>query len=150
MRITGLRTVDLRTVDLGFPTSRKLDGSDAMNPDPGYSAASVVITTDDPAIPEGYGFAFTIGRGNDVQVAAIGHCAAMSRVWTPWRSSPTREPSRAPWSTTANCAGRDRRRASSTWRSPPWSTPCGTRTPGTGAHRCGCCSPTWTRSASPT
>jgi L-fuconate dehydratase len=64
--ITGLRTFDIR-----FPTSRELDGSDAMNPDPDYSAAYVVIRTDATDGLEGHGFAFTIGRGNDVQAAAI-------------------------------------------------------------------------------
>jgi L-fuconate dehydratase len=63
-RITSLEALDIR-----FPTSRELDGSDAMNPDPDYSAAYVVLGTDDG--PEGHGFAFTIGRGTDVQVAAI-------------------------------------------------------------------------------
>jgi L-fuconate dehydratase len=56
-------------VDVRFPTSREHDGSDAMNPDPDYSAAYVVLRTDDG--PDGHGFAFTIGRGNDVQAAAI-------------------------------------------------------------------------------
>lgn len=60
----------LATHDLRFPTSQALDGSDAMNADPDYSAAYVIIGTGD-AGPEGHGFAFTIGRGNDVQVAAI-------------------------------------------------------------------------------
>lgn len=64
--ITGLRTYDIR-----FPTSRELDGSDAMNPDPDYSASYVVIGTDAIDGLEGHGFAFTIGRGNDVQTAAI-------------------------------------------------------------------------------
>jgi L-fuconate dehydratase len=64
--ITSLETFDVR-----FPTSRELDGSDAMNPDPDYSAAYVVIGTDAPDGLEGHGFAFTIGRGNDVQAAAI-------------------------------------------------------------------------------
>src|SRR5689334_4965896 len=64
--ITALDTYDVR-----FPTSHELDGSDAMNPDPDYSAAYVVIRTDAPDGLEGHGFAFTIGRGNDVQVAAI-------------------------------------------------------------------------------
>jgi L-fuconate dehydratase len=63
---TGFTTHDVR-----FPTSRDLDGSDAMNPDPDYSAAYLVIGTDDADGLEGHGFAFTIGRGNDVQVAAI-------------------------------------------------------------------------------
>jgi L-fuconate dehydratase len=64
-RITGLRTVDLR-----FPTSASLDGSDAMNPDPDYSAAYVILETDVPGL-EGHGLTFTIGRGNDICVAAI-------------------------------------------------------------------------------
>ncbi len=63
--ITSLATYDVR-----FPTSRELDGSDAMNPDPDYSAAYGVLHTDVPGL-EGHGFAFTIGRGNDVQVAAL-------------------------------------------------------------------------------
>ena len=61
----------LETFDVRFPTSLQLDGSDAMNPDPDYSAAYVVIRTDAGDGLEGHGFAFTIGRGNDVQVAAI-------------------------------------------------------------------------------
>ncbi|MGW4113858.1 enolase C-terminal domain-like protein [Actinosynnema sp. NPDC004786] len=61
----------MATHDIRFPTSLELDGSDAMNPDPDYSAAYVVITTDDPDGHEGHGFAFTIGRGNEVQAVAI-------------------------------------------------------------------------------
>ena len=57
--------------DIRFPTSRFLDGSDAMNPDPDYSAAYLQMITDDPDGVEGHAFVFTIGRGNDVQVAAI-------------------------------------------------------------------------------
>ena len=64
-QITGLRTIDLR-----FPTSAGLDGSDAMNPDPDYSAAYVVLDTDTDGL-EGHGRTFTIGRGNDICVAAI-------------------------------------------------------------------------------
>ncbi len=69
-RVTAVDTYDIR-----FPTSRQLDGSDAMNPDPDYSAAYVVLRTDSDTGrddgPQGHGFTFTIGRGNDVQVAAI-------------------------------------------------------------------------------
>ncbi|MGW3121797.1 L-fuconate dehydratase [Streptomyces sp. NPDC001107] len=65
-RITAVDTYDIR-----FPTSRELDGSDAMNPDPDYSAAYVVLRTGGEDEPEGHGFTFTIGRGNEVQVAAI-------------------------------------------------------------------------------
>ncbi len=64
MKITSLKTHDLR-----FPTSASLDGSDAMNPDPDYSAAYVVLETDGGL--EGHGLSFTIGRGNEVVVAAI-------------------------------------------------------------------------------
>ncbi|MDR7271916.1 L-fuconate dehydratase [Pelomonas saccharophila] len=64
-RITSLRTVDVR-----FPTSQHLDGSDAMNPDPDYSAAYVILETDQPGL-EGHGLTFTIGRGNDICCAAI-------------------------------------------------------------------------------
>jgi len=61
----------LNTLDIRFPTSLQLDGSDAMNPDPDYSAAYVQIVTDATDGVEGHAFVFTIGRGNDVQVAAI-------------------------------------------------------------------------------
>jgi L-fuconate dehydratase len=66
-RIVGLDVLDIR-----FPTSRTLDGSDAMNPDPDYSAAYVVVRTDVPGGPEGHGFTFTIGRGTEVVVSAVG------------------------------------------------------------------------------
>lgn len=65
------RIVDLTTHDIRFPTSRSLDGSDAMNPDPDYSAAYVVLKTDHSAGLEGHGLTFTIGRGNDLCVQAI-------------------------------------------------------------------------------
>jgi len=64
----------LETYDIRFPPSRELDGSDAMNPDPDYSAAYVVLRTDDASGLGGHGFVFTIGRGNDVQTLA---CAAL-------------------------------------------------------------------------
>ncbi|MPY57966.1 L-fuconate dehydratase [Streptomyces spongiae] len=74
MSPTSARVTAVDTYDIRFPTSRELDGSDAMNPDPDYSAAYVVLRTDAAdadGCPEGHGFTFTIGRGNDVQVAAI-------------------------------------------------------------------------------
>lgn len=64
VKITGLTTRDLR-----FPTSLSLDGSDAMNPDPDYSAAYVILETD--GTHEGHGLTFTIGRGNEICIAAI-------------------------------------------------------------------------------
>ncbi|GAA2570664.1 L-fuconate dehydratase [Streptomyces roseoviolaceus] len=71
MSPTPARIIAVDTHDIRFPTSRELDGSDAMNPDPDYSAAYVVLRTDAADGHEGHGFAFTIGRGNEVQVAAI-------------------------------------------------------------------------------
>ncbi|MEY2599302.1 MAG: hypothetical protein RLZZ142_1561 [Verrucomicrobiota bacterium] len=63
--------IDLRIVDVRFPTSLSLDGSDAMNPDPDYSAAYVVLRTDRGDGLEGHGLTFTIGRGTEVVVAAL-------------------------------------------------------------------------------
>ncbi|AQS71394.1 enolase C-terminal domain-like protein [Streptomyces pactum] len=65
------RITDVDVIDIRFPTSRELDGSDAMNPDPDYSAAYVILRTDAGDGLEGHAFTFTIGRGNDVQAAAI-------------------------------------------------------------------------------
>ena len=70
--ITSLETFDIR-----FPTSRELDGSDAMNPDPDYSASYVILHTNEKSGLSGHGFVFTIGRGNEVQTAA---CAALSHL----------------------------------------------------------------------
>ena len=66
---TTITRVSVR--DIRFPTSRQLDGSDAMNPNPDYSAAYVVLHTDHPSSLEGHGLAFTIGRGNEIVVTAI-------------------------------------------------------------------------------
>ena len=55
--------------DIRFPTSLSLDGSDAMNPDPDYSAAYVILKTDTDF--EGHGLTFTIGRGNEICTQAI-------------------------------------------------------------------------------
>ena len=112
-RITTLEARDIR-----FPTSRWLDGSDAMHTDPDYSAAYVVLrTTADDGI-EGHGLTFTSGRGTEVCVAAAraleplvvgrtleGIVADMSGFWRP--SSRTR-----------SCAGLGPRRASFTSRRP--------------------------------
>lgn len=63
--MTTITSVDV--VDVRFPTSLSADGSDAMNKDGDYSAAYVILNTDDPTV-RGYGFTFTIGRGNDICV----------------------------------------------------------------------------------
>ena len=65
--------------DIRFPTSQALDGSDAMNPDPDYSAAYVVLHTDAGDGIEGHGLTFTIGRGTELCVAAVQALLAQSR-----------------------------------------------------------------------
>jgi L-fuconate dehydratase len=65
------RIAKLEVTDVRFPTSLSLDGSDAMNTAPDYSAAYVVLRTDDPAAPIGHGFSFTTGRGTEVVVAGV-------------------------------------------------------------------------------
>lgn len=62
--------LSMRVIDVRFPTSQHLDGSDAMNPDPDYSAAYVILETDQAGL-EGHGLTFTIGRGNEICCAAI-------------------------------------------------------------------------------
>jgi L-fuconate dehydratase len=64
-----LRITDLEVLDLRFPTARAAIGTDAMHPDPDYSAAYVILKTDGDL--EGHGLTFTIGRGNEICVAAI-------------------------------------------------------------------------------
>lgn len=65
----GTRIVDVLAYDVRFPTSRDLDGSDAMNPDPDYSAAYVILKTDQGI--EGHGLTFTTGRGTEIVVTAV-------------------------------------------------------------------------------
>ena len=65
-KIVGVETKDIR-----FPTSDNLDGSDAMNPNPDYSAAYVILKTDHSDGLEGHGLTFTIGRGNELCVQAL-------------------------------------------------------------------------------
>ena len=66
IRISAADTIDVR-----FPTSQQLDGSDAMNPDPDYSVAYLTLSTDAGDDLVGAGFVFTIGRGNDLAAAAV-------------------------------------------------------------------------------
>ena len=61
---------DVKVIDLRFPTSQQLEGSDAMNPDPDYSAAYVLLETDQPGLT-GHGLTFTIGRGNEICALAV-------------------------------------------------------------------------------
>jgi L-fuconate dehydratase len=55
--------------DLRFPTSKDLSGSDAVHKDPDYSCVYLVLHTDSPRVPRGYGLTFTLGRGNEVVAA---------------------------------------------------------------------------------
>src|SRR5215472_6924786 len=67
-------TVKIKNIivrDIRFPTSLTLDGSDAVNVDPDYSATYIVLETDGPAELRGYGLTFTNGRGNEICVAAV-------------------------------------------------------------------------------
>src|SRR5436190_13340430 len=66
MKITGMSALDVR-----FPTSRSLDGSDAMHTSPDYSAAYVILHTDSGDALSGHGLTFTCGRGNEVCVAGL-------------------------------------------------------------------------------
>jgi L-fuconate dehydratase len=70
-RADDVTIVAVDVLDIRFPTSRSLDGSDAMNPDPDYSAAYVILRTDAGDGLEGHGLTFTIGRGTEIVVAAI-------------------------------------------------------------------------------
>jgi L-fuconate dehydratase len=65
-----IRIARLEAADIRFPTSKTFDGSDAMNSDPDYSAAVCVLKTNVDGL-EGHGLAFTLGRGNEICVAAI-------------------------------------------------------------------------------
>lgn len=66
----SIHITNCRTLDIRFPTSRGLDGSDAMNPAPDYSAAYVIVETDHPGL-SGHGLTFTIGRGTEIVCEAI-------------------------------------------------------------------------------
>ncbi|AMB78382.1 L-fuconate dehydratase [Pseudomonas paraversuta] len=57
--------------DIRFPTSKSMDGSDAMNSTSDYSATYVTLHTDSDDGLQGHGLTFTIGRGNDLCVEAV-------------------------------------------------------------------------------
>ena len=118
----------MRTLDVRFPTSREMDGSDAMNPDPDYSAAYLELITDADDGLTGSGFVFTIGRGNEVagrrdrrRVAPMILGQDVEALLADMGATVARAGVRL-----ANCAGSARRRASCTWRSAPSSTLFGT------------------------
>ena len=130
--ITALDVLDVR-----FPTSRSLDGSDAMNPDPDYSAAYVIVRTDAPDGVTGHGLTFTIGRGTEVVVAAV-HAL---RPLVVGRSTDELFPAMGAFWRSLVGDSQLRwigpRRAPSTSRPPPWSMPSGTSGRNRPAGRCG-------------
>jgi L-fuconate dehydratase len=67
--VNNIRIVNVRVVDVRFPTSSQSIGSDAVNKDPDYSAAYCVLETNGGV--EGHGLTFTLGRGNELCVQAI-------------------------------------------------------------------------------
>ena len=73
------RIIDVIARDIRFPTSQARDGSDAMHPDPDYSAAYVVLKTDRADGLEGHGLTFTCGRGTELCVAAAYSLAPLVR-----------------------------------------------------------------------
>ncbi len=75
----SVKILEVVALDVRFPTSKTLDGSDAMNPDPDYSAAYVILKTDHPDGIEGHGLTFTIGRGNELCVQAINSLSYLIR-----------------------------------------------------------------------
>jgi L-fuconate dehydratase len=61
----------VEVLDVRFPTSAGRHGSDAMHPDPDYSAAYVILHTDRPDGLSGHGLTFTLGRGTELCVAGV-------------------------------------------------------------------------------
>ena len=109
--------VGLTTRDIRFPTSCALDGSDAMNEAPDYSAAYVILETDTPGLT-GHGMTFTTGRGNELCVAAIE--ALAPRAWgaVSKRSRLTWVLSGHRWWMTDSCVGSDPKRVLCIWLRP--------------------------------
>ena len=132
------RVVRFDTYDVRFPTSVRAGGSDAMNPEPGLlrrlrrhpdRRAGPGTAAGEPLA--GHSYVFTIGQGQrgpdrrDPRARAAGGRATRRRdARRPGRPSPDAG------SATARCAGWDRRRASCTWPSARWSTPCWDLAPG--------------------
>ena len=70
-----LTITNVRVIDLRFPTSRGMIGSDAVNKDPDYSAAYCILETDDGL--EGHGLTFTLGRGTELCVSALNYLSRL-------------------------------------------------------------------------
>ena len=63
------KIVKFEVLDVRYPTSKTLDGSDSVHTDPDYSVAYVTLTTSEGVA--GHGITFTLGNGTDVVVKAI-------------------------------------------------------------------------------
>ena len=70
----SLKIDNITARDIRFPTSRELHGSDAMNPDPDYSAVYVTLETNGDHT--GNGIVFTLGRGTELCAAAVERVSA--------------------------------------------------------------------------
>jgi L-fuconate dehydratase len=68
---------NILTQDVRFPTSLELDGSDAVNVDPDYSAAYLALELSTGET--GHALVFTAGRGNEVVTAAMSSAAELLR-----------------------------------------------------------------------
>ncbi len=78
--MTSIQITSWQVIDIRFPTSDELDGSDAMHADPDYSAAYVILCTNRDGL-EGHGLTFTVGRGNELCVQAANWlCGKLSGV----------------------------------------------------------------------
>ncbi|KAL3269047.1 hypothetical protein HHI36_008130 [Cryptolaemus montrouzieri] len=64
-----LKIVSVDVQDIRFPTSISAHGSDAMHKDPDYSCVYVTLKLRNGM--EGHGMTFTLGRGNEIVVAAV-------------------------------------------------------------------------------
>lgn len=65
------KIINIEVKDIRFPTSKNMDGSDAMNAISDYSATYVTLRTDANDDLVGNGLTFTIGRGNELCVQAV-------------------------------------------------------------------------------
>ena len=73
MNNSQLKITDVRVLDIRFPTSLTRIGSDAVNLNPDYSAAYVILETSGGLT--GYGLTFTLGRGTELCVSAAQYLA---------------------------------------------------------------------------
>jgi L-fuconate dehydratase len=76
--MSDVRIRSWQVLDVRFPTSESLDGSDAMHPGPDYSAAYVILRTNRDEL-EGHGLTFTLGRGTELCAQAADYLCTKVR-----------------------------------------------------------------------